>query len=120
MDLRDRRLRHLLEQVPDGEDLPPVRAHRLGLLGKPAEVRQVHARGEHRAVAAQHQDPDGIVPRRLPEGLPEVANELSAQGVPLLRPRHYDVANSAAVFDLDEWHVVSPRSNALTTTGEGG
>ena len=55
-----------------------------------------------------------------PSAPAESAPARPAQGVPLLRPRHYDVADSAAVFDFDECHVVSPRSKALTTTGEGG
>jgi hypothetical protein len=110
VDLHDRGLGHLLQQVPDGEDRTAEGAQLPRVLGQGAQVREVHARREHRSVPAHHDDPYRGVVGRLLERLSEPPHELLVHRVALLRTRHDDVAHRAAILDLNQRHVGSPRS----------
>ena len=72
VDLGDRRLGHVLAEVPDREDRGAPLAQPRGVGGERAEVGGVHAAGEHRARAAQHDEADGRR-RRRPRAAPRRA-----------------------------------------------
>jgi hypothetical protein len=108
VDLADGRLRHLLEQVPPGEDGPPVRAQALRVLGQLAQVVQIHARREHRALAANHDHTDLIVGRRLLDRGAQLADQIAAQGVPLLGTVEDQVPDRAAILCEQERHIGCP------------
>ena len=111
-------LRHLLEQVPPGQDPAPEGAQVVRVLGEVAQVVQVHARREHRRPrrGRPRTRTAGVGGRGLGCGA-EVGHELPVQRVALLGPAQNEVADRSAILDGDEWHVGSPRSERLGRRG---
>jgi ferredoxin len=108
VDLADGRLRHLLEQVPPGEDRPAVVAQPGRVLRQVAQVVQVHPRREHRPLAAQHHHAHLVVGgSRLDPGA-QLADQLAAQRVALVGPVEDQVAHAAAVLCEQERHIGCP------------
>ena len=104
VDLADRRLGHLLEQVPGVEDRAAVLAQAVGVGCERGERLQVHAAGEQRAGAA-HDDAQHVgVGRGGLEGLAQAEDQLIVEGVALLGAVEDDVAHRAAVLGQDDAH----------------
>jgi hypothetical protein len=102
VDLADRRLGHLLEQVPPGEQRPAEGAQAAGVLREIAQVVEVHPGREHRALAAHHHDAHLGVGGRGLDGGAELSDQVAVEGVALLRTVEDEVADRAAVLCADQ------------------
>ena len=104
VDLADRRLGHLLEQVPRFEDRAAELAQAPGVGSQRGEAAEVHPAGEHRARAA-HDDAEHLaVGRGGPERLAQADDQLVVEGVALLGTVQDDVADDAVVLGQDGAH----------------
>ena len=102
VDLADDRLGHLLGEVPRLEARAPERAQHVGLLGQVGERAEVHAGGEHGALAAQHDAVHRRVVRGGAQGLARGDHQLLVERVALLGAVEDDVADRAAVLAVNE------------------
>jgi hypothetical protein len=102
VDLADGRLGHLLEQVPPGEQRTAERTQPAGVLGQVPQVVEVHARGEHRSLAAQHEHPHVGIGGRLLDRAPELRDQLAVERVALLGTVQNQMADRAAVLCVDQ------------------
>ena len=101
VNLGDRRLGHLLEQVPPAQQRLPELAQPARVLRQRVQRADVHARREHRPRPADDDHANRVVVGGVLERVPQRLDELAVQRVPLLRPVHDDVADRAAILDLD-------------------
>ena len=98
LDRADHRLGHLLGEVPGLQAAAPERAQVLGRRRERAERAEVHARGEHRAGAAQHDAAHRRVVGRRAQRLAGREHELAVERVALLGAVEDDVADRAVIF----------------------
>jgi hypothetical protein len=108
VDLADRRLRHLFQQVPPGQDRPAVAPQPARVLGQLAQVVQVHAGREHGALAAHHDHADRVVRRGRLDRPAQLPDQLAAEGVALVGPVEDEVAHAAAILCEQERHIGCP------------
>jgi hypothetical protein len=106
VDLADRRLRHLLQQVPPLQDRAPVVAQVGRVLRQLAQVVEVHSRREQRPLAAHYHHADGVVGRGLLDRAPERSDRLLVERIPFLGPVEHQVPDRPPVFHLYECHGV--------------
>ena len=104
VDHADRRLGHLLGEVPGVEAGAAERAQVLGRLGQGGQRAEVHAGGEHRAGAADHDAAHRRFGGRLAQRLAGRDHQLAVERVALLRPVQHDVADGSVVFGQHEGH----------------
>ena len=104
VDDADRRLRHLLAEVPGVEDRLAERAQVVGVLGELAQRAEVHPGGEHRAGAADDDAVRGGVGGRGAERIADRRDEVAVEGVALVGAVEHDMADGAVLLGDDEWH----------------
>ena len=104
VDLADRRLGHLLEQVPRLEDRTAELAQAPGIGSERGEAAEVHPAGEHRARAAHDHAEDVAIGGGGLERLAQAEDQLVVEGVALLGTVEDDVAHGAAVLGQDGAH----------------
>ena len=106
VDLADRGLRHLLEQVPPLNEGAPERAQPVGILRQRAQIVQIHSGREQRALAADDYHPNRRVSRGPLNALPQSTNRLPIQRIPFLGPVQHQMPNSPPVLLNYERHGV--------------
>jgi hypothetical protein len=99
VDLADRGLRHLLEQVPPGEQRSPEAAQAARVLGQVAQVVEVHARREHRPFAAHHHHAHVVVAGGRLHGGAQLGDRLPVERVALLGPVENEMTDRSAILD---------------------
>jgi hypothetical protein len=108
VDHADRRLGHLLGEIPGLQAGAAEGSQVVRRLGEGGERAEVHAGGEHRAGAAD----DHATHRRIGGGLAQRFaggdHQLPVEGIALLRPVEHDVADGAVVFGQNEGHAAHP------------
>ena len=92
------RLGHLLREVPRLEAGAPERAQALGRRRERGQRAEVHARREHRAVAAHDDAAHGGIVGRRPQRRARGEHQLVVEGVALLGPVEDDVADGTVIF----------------------
>jgi hypothetical protein len=68
---------------------------------------QIHARREHRSLAAQDQHAHFLVGRRGFYGAAQLADQLAVQRVPLVSPIEDQMSHGAAILCAQKCHVGS-------------
>ena len=102
VDLADDRLGHLLGEVPRLQARAAERAQPVARSRGAGQGGDVHARGEHRAVAAQHDAAHGGVVGGGAQGGADGEHEVLVERVALLGTVEDDVADRLAILGDDE------------------